>query len=433
MSSKVIMNLKYTAPHPPKCLQGRSRAEYLARRKFYDMTSEYNYFSYTLSDKKVVKNKDAEHYFTREGTNTGLFNTKGPLTQEQVKELKEKLAKTESIIWHGFISFEEDLTNCMDTQEKAIKFLNQTFNTFLDRTHLRKDNICLYASLHEDTDHRHIHFAFFENEPKRRDKNGVLGYTKKGLIDAKAFDNYLVSANMHLSEHAEEYYTSRDRAIDELNVVRKTQNSWKRDRKLNKEIKELLEKLPKSGRLQYKSPNMAQYREDIDRVADMIIQGNKDVSSAHHSMLKQFARIEQELLELVKDNKLAYSDGVRLDKEEIKKLGEELPLKYVNLDNVDYLDKLKYDYKARVGSVVLGMCKDLRWRDIKQKRRASVNNKTYKIDAKYRRRRRESVIQEVRKILGALDKREQANFALTVQEIEKQQEIEKMRSSNNAG
>ena len=70
-------------------------------------------------------------------------------------------------------------------------------------------------------------------------------------------------------------------------------------------------------------------------------------------------RIDQEVLELVKDNKLAYSDGARLNKSEIAQFGDELPMKFVNLDNVDYLDNLMKDYKARVGNVILGMCKDL--------------------------------------------------------------------------
>ena len=98
MATKVIMNLKYTAPTPPKNLQGNKRSEYIARRNFYNLTSDYNYFTYTLNDKKVVKNKDAEHYFTREGTNSGLFDLKGVLSPQQIEELKKKLANTQSII-----------------------------------------------------------------------------------------------------------------------------------------------------------------------------------------------------------------------------------------------------------------------------------------------------------------------------------------------
>lgn len=430
MATKVIMNLKYTAPTPPKNLQGNKRSEYIARRNFYNLTSDYNYFTYTLNDKKVVKNKDAEHYFTREGTNSGLFDLKGVLSPQQIEELKKKLANTQSIIWHGFISFDESLTEHFSSQENAIKFLNQTFGAFIERTHLKKDNICLYASLHEDTDHRHIHFAFFEEEPKRRDKNGVLGYTKKGLIDARAFDNYLVSADMHLSEHADEYYKARDKALDELKIIRRTQTTKKRNVKLNREIKSLLEKLPKRGRLRYNSPNMAPYRDEIDRVADLIIQGNKGVSTAHGTMLKQFARIDQEVLELVKDNKLAYSDGARLNKSEIAQFGDELPMKFVNLDNVDYLDNLMKDYKARVGNVILGMCKDLMKKDFKRKRRASNFDGLMKVMAKDNRRRRESIIKETCKILASLDKKAQGDFSMSVKDIEKQQEMEKRLGSN---
>ncbi len=429
MGAKVIMNLKYTAPTPPKNLKGNKRSEYIARRNFYNLTSDYNYFSYTLNDKKVVKNKDAEHYFTREGTNTGLFDLKGVLDPQQTKEIKDKLANTQSIIWHGFISFDESLTEHFSSQENAIKFLNQTFGVFIERTHLKKDNICLYASLHEDTDHRHIHFAFFEEEPKRRDKNGELGYTKKGIISARAFDNYLVSADMHLSEHADEYYKARDKALDELKVIRKTQRTPLRNIKLHREIKNLLEKLPKRGKLWYNTANVAPYRDDIDRIADLIIQGNKDVSTAHFSTLKQFARIEKEILELVKDNKLAYSDGVRLNKKEIAELGEELPIKYVNLDNVDYLAKLKQDYKARVGNVVLGMCKDLIRKDFKRKRRAYNFGNFLKVFAKENRGRRESIIKETCKILASVDKTAQVDFMMSVKEIEKQQEIERNGSN----
>ena len=136
-----------------------------------------------------------------------------------------------------------------------------------------------------------------------------------------------------------------------------------------------------------------------------------------------------EILELVKDNKLAYSDGVRLNKKEIAELGEELPIKYVNLDNVDYLAKLKQDYKARVGNVVLGMCKDLIRKDFKRKRRAYNFGNFLKVFAKENRGRRESIIKETCKILASVDKTAQVDFMMSVKEIEKQQEIERNGSN----
>ena len=361
---KVLFNIGFTLPTPPANLRGQKRVDYLARRKFYNLTADYNYFTYSLNDKKVVKNKDAEDYFTRSGTNAGLFDMNGALDKEQVSELKKNIAETNSIIWHGFISFDEETSVGFNSQENAVKFLNQTFNAFIDRTSLKRDNICLFASLHDDTDHRHIHFAFFEKEPRRRDKNGALCYTKRGTVDSKAIDNYLVSANMHIDEHAAEYYSARDAAMSSLKTARhNVATGINRNQKLNLELNRLIAALPKEGRLQYNADNMLALRPQIDRVADLLISSEPKASRAHNDMLKVLAGVEKNVIQLVKDNKLAYFDDKRMNKEQIEKVMQgdsEMNLKYVNLKNVDYFERLKADYQARIGNVVLCLCKDLK-------------------------------------------------------------------------
>ena len=214
---KAIFNIGYTTATPPASYTGERRADYIAERNFYNLTADYNYFTYTLNGQKVSKNANAEHYFTREGTNTGLFNMDGAIDEEKKNELKARLKDTESTIWHGFISFDDETSRGFTNQENCVKFMRQTFGSFLERAGFKKSNIELYCSLHEDTEHRHIHFAFFEREPLRLDKNGNLGFTRRGKISPVAIDNYLVSANMHLSEHGAEYYTARDKAISGSN------------------------------------------------------------------------------------------------------------------------------------------------------------------------------------------------------------------------
>ena len=171
------------------------------------------------------------------------------------------------------ISFDDDTSKGFETQKSAIKFLNQTFGAFIDRTQLNRKNICVFASLHKDTDHRHIHFAFFEKEPNHRYKDGTVDYTRRGKISQKAIDNYLVSANMHLSEHGEEYYSARDRALDRLNELRREGFGRRAQREVRAAVTALAAELPVKGRLQYRAKNMEEYRERIDRVADLIIQG----------------------------------------------------------------------------------------------------------------------------------------------------------------
>lgn len=425
---KAFFNIGFTLPQPPSNLRGQSRADYIARRKFYDLTSEYNYFSYTLNGKKVVKNKDAEQYYTRGGTNGGLFDMRGALSEEQVQEMKSQLKTTRSIIWHGVISFDDDTSKGFETQESAIKFLNQTFGAFIDRTQLNRKNICVFASLHKDTDHRHIHFAFFEKEPNHRYKDGTVDYTRRGKISQKAIDNYLVSANMHLSEHGEEYYSARDRALDRLNELRREGFGRRAQREVRAAVTALAAELPGKGRLQYRAKNMEEYRERIDRVADLIIQSDPAAKKNHIAMMKEFARVRAEVETLARDNKLGYINGRRMDKAQIDAVmagAQTMPLQYIDLNNVDYFDRLKDDYKARVGNVILGICKELR-RDIYfDRRRAYYKVCSQKMKARNFRRRRENLLMQVARALSFIDRKEQANFIKSVQEIEREQEMQR--------
>ena len=301
---KAFFNIGFTLPQPPSNLRGQSRADYIARRKFYDMTAEYNYFSYTLNGKKVVKNKDAEQYYTRGGAG-GLFNLKGTISEDEVREIKAQLKESRSIIWHGIISFDDDTSKGFETQENAVKFLNQTFNAFIDRTQLNRNNICVYASLHKDTDHRHIHFAFFEKEPLHQYKDGTIDYTRRGTISQRAIDNYLVSANMHLSEHGDEYYSARDRALDRLKELRRQGFDKRAQREVRTALTALALNLPEKGRLQYNSKNMEQYRPMIDRVVDLVVQSDPEAKTNHIAMMKEFARVQDEVRTLAQDNSCA--------------------------------------------------------------------------------------------------------------------------------
>lgn len=427
---KALFNIAYTLPSAPSYMKGNARAEYQARRSFYDLTAQYNFFSYVLNGKKIARNANAEEYYTRGGTNGGLFNLDGAMSEGQVAEMKKRLESSKSVIWHGFISFDEETSRGFQTQENAVKFMRQTFGSFLERTHLNPKNIELYAALHLDKEHHHhIHFAFFEREPKHRDKNGVLGYTHRGKFDARAIDNYLVSANMHLSENGYEYYTARDRAMSRLREARKEIGNSVKNADLRLALSDLRSKLPKEGRLQYNAAQMKELRPDIDRVAELLIASDPAANAAHKEMLVQLARVKEEVIELVKDNKLAYSDDRRMSKQELAAAmsgDSSMSLKFVDLKNVDYFERLQADYRARVGNVVLGVCKDLSRNDYQDRcRKHNINDRSMKINAKHRWRRRESLLQNVVRILAEVDKQQPANFIKTVQEIEREQEMER--------
>lgn len=430
---KALFNITYTAAEPPRNYTGNNRAAYIAERKFYTLTAKYNFFSYILNNKKVCRNATAEDYFTRGGTNTGLFNMDGAIDESKKKELKKALKNTKSIIWHGFISFDEETSRGFCDLTSACKFMRRTFGAFLEEAGFRKDNIELYCALHEDTDNRHIHFAFFEKEPKRLDKNGVVGYTRRGKIPRRALDNYLVSANMHLSEHADEYYTARDRAFYELRQIREARARTGRFVSTNRtdemlliqDFNRLIAKLPKEGRLQYNSANMAELRPEIDALALKLIKSNPQALEAHMDVLRQLARVERETSDIAREGKLGYINGRRISAEEMSRLmgGETrnalMPVEYVDPQGTDYFRRLKADYDARLGNVVLNMCKDmLRVRGTSVVRKAYVNDARRKCEAKYKRRRRGDLMILMQRALNEVCEAESANFIKSVKQIE---------------
>lgn len=432
---KAVFNIGFTLATPPASCTGNCRAEYIAERNFYNLTADYNYFTYTLNGQKVSKNANAENYFTREGTNTGLFNMDGAIDEEEKTELKARLKETKSTIWHGFISFDDDTSRGFTNQENCVKFMRQTFGGFLEQAGFKKSNIELYCSLHEDTQHRHIHFAFFEKEPLRLDKYGNLGFTRRGKVSAVAIDNYLVSANMHLSEHSSEYYTARDKAIAEMHRIRETKGrtgfidgrASTASLLLNYELTKLTTKLPGNGRLQYNSKVIAQLRPEIDRVAELLIHSDNRVALAHEEMLRNLARIEKEVTSLAADGKLGYINGKRMSAADISAVmgggslrNKTLTLNYLDMQNVDYFDRLQNDYKARIGNVVLGMCKDILHSGTHEHKRIGyTNNKHRKIEAKFRRRHRSELICAARRAISAVCYQESANFLKTVQQHER--------------
>ena len=419
---KALFNITYTTPNPPKNYTGQRRAEYIAERNFYNLSADYNYFSYVLNGEKVEKNKDAEGYFTRTGS--GLFGFDGEYSKEQIAALKERLKNTQSVIWHGFISFDQLTSMGFTSMEQAEKFIRQTFGAFLEKTHLKKNNVELFAALHTDhPHHNHIHFAFFEKEPKHRDKNGILGYTKKGTISQNAIDNYMVSANLYLDEHASEYYSARDEAMDNLKDVRAdVAKGIRRDMRLNMAIDHLIANLPKNGRLQYNSENMAALRPEIDNIAKMLINSDVRTKESHLAVLKQFARIEQSIQDLVKENKMVYVDDRRLSKDEIKAIekneGQDMT-KSIDISNIDYLPKIKQDYNARLGNIVLGLCKEIMKGDYKERKsKAKANAGRAKLASRRQHEWRGHLLQNALTSIVMQDERLQMNFLKSVQQIE---------------
>jgi hypothetical protein len=438
--SKLVFNISFTAKTPPAQLSGIARAKYEQERRFFNMTAEYNYFSYVLDGKKVEKNKDAEKYFTRtnenaDPENTGLFGFNGRLSPEDVAALKRKLTASGSIIWHGFLSFDEETSKGFTSQEQAVAFLTQSFGSFLDRTHLHRDNIELYAALHTDTDNRHIHFAFFEREPHRNSK-GELVYTQRGAFTHEAIDDYLVSANMYLSDNLFDYYAARDMAMEKLKAYRAA-GSPAQPQAVAAMVRDVAAKLPKTGRLGYNSANMTALRPEIDTLSLALIASRPETAAAHAEVMRQLALREWEAFNIARENRVAYLQGKRLSPEQQLALmglvdGDDLtntplPLELVDektldVGGIDYIRRLREDYRARIGNQAISFARaelkaQYHGAASKSKR---VNDKSRKIVARKDRLRRSRAFAALYGALGTVQRGICADFARKLHEAERE-------------
>ena len=105
-------------------------------------------------------------------------------SKQEVKEMKKRVQSGEKNIWHGFISFNKENSEKIDTPEKCIDLLKRTFNEFFKDAGFDKDNIDLMCALHLDKiEHLHIHYVFWERSPKIKNKRAAgYRYRAKGKI-----------------------------------------------------------------------------------------------------------------------------------------------------------------------------------------------------------------------------------------------------------
>lgn len=436
---RIVFNLNFTASQPPKNLTPERKAEYIARRKFYNLTAEYNYFTYTLADKKVGENATAADYFTK---STGLFNQHGKIDGEQFEKLKEQLRDTESIIWHGVFSFDAETSAQFETDDAAIEFLRQNFGALIDRTSLDKENIELYASLHKDTDNRHIHFAFFEREPKHLDAKGNKCYTKKGNFGKGALTDFLIASNLKLSkENSNAFWQARNATMERLKLLR---GNGKYENEVKKKLCALANDLPKTGRLQYKSENMAELRPRIDEITELVLHSDKAAYEQHKQVLQTISARERDARQICLANSFAIIDGQKVKAEKLKiaegfyyvdaKTGEKKPLTVDDKawGKLTVIEDLRKDYYARLGNKIIGMAFDIRKAEKaaakKRGRGSEYNDKQYKAQ---RRASRTSITRTVRRGIRQIPMehaRESNEYFYRLKEIEREQEIEKQNA-----
>ena len=418
----------YTPYEMPKGASADEIAKHAGERAFYDMTGADNIFKYITTEGKRTGKFTALEYLQK---NTGVFNDKGMIPQEQVDEMKARLKKNKGHIWHGFISINEEQSHKIDTPEKCIELIKRTFPKFLSDAKFHKDNADLMCALHLDRPHHlHIHFVFWEKEPKYKGKDGTLRFRRHGKIDKKSIDNMFVRLGLYLSDNKDKVYKSRDKAIAELKELLGVRAVMAGDEQIKKEIISLAKDLPKTGRITYGSKDMEKYRSRIDRIVRLLLGSDVKAMKADRRFYRAVEEREIEVKNIC-GKPTAYSNKNVTAQEmesDLPKYGNKIDEK-----NIRVIEDLKADYKRRQGNLVLNLCKFIKPEYFERKRKYRPNDNRLKRSLGMSRRKIDRACKKFFRSFGQESELLERDFTHRLQEIEEEIERERKKNQSSSG
>ena len=418
----------YTPYEMPKGASADEIAKHAGERAFYDMTGADNIFKYITTEGKRTGKFTALEYLQK---NTGVFNDKGMIPQEQVDEMKARLKKNKGHIWHGFISINEEQSHKIDTPEKCIELIKRTFPKFLSDAKFHKDNADLMCALHLDRPHHlHIHFVFWEKEPKYKGKDGTLRFRRHGKIDKKSIDNMFVRLGLYLSDNKDKVYKSRDKAIAELKELLGVRAVMAGDEQIKKEIISLAKDLPKTGRITYGSKDMEKYRSRIDRIVRLLLGSDVKAMKADRRFYRAVEEREIEVKNIC-GKPTAYSNKNVTAQEmesDLPKYGNKIDEK-----NIRVIEDLKADYKRRQGNLVLNLCKFIKPEYFERKRKYRPNDNRLKRSLGMSRRKIDRACKKFFRSFGQESELLERDFTHRLREIEEEIERERKKKQSSSG
>lgn len=362
------------------------------------MTGEKNVFDYITTEGKRTGKRTALEYLQK---NTGVFNDKGMIPQEQVDEMKTRLKENEGNIWHGFISLNAAESPKIDTPEKCIELIKRTFPSFLKDAKFRPDNVDLMCALHLDRPHHlHIHFEFWEKEPIYKNaQTGKTGYRRRGRIDKKSIDGMLVRLGLFLSDKKEILYKTRDEAIRNLRELLGAKAFVCKPDDVKKEILALARDLPKEGRITYGSKDMEPFRDRVDKIVQMLLATDARARRANRRFYRALAGREREI-----------KSHSQIDEK-----------------NIQVFDEIRADYRRRQGNLVLKLAKFIKPEYYENTRKRKANDNKLKRSLGISRRNTGRAIKKFLSSFGQESEYIERDFYHRLQEIEEEMERERKK------
>lgn len=312
------------------------------KRNYYSSNKYSDYLKYIATGIQDLQKLDFVEYSNNNSKSSGIFNQNGKMTSKEIADVRKSLRDTQSVIWSGVITFEEQFgLKWCNNFEQAYNLVKSELPKYFKRAGLNPNNIEWFAGLHENTDNRHIHLIFFEKEPLRiKGKKKIFSI---GKVSTKAMDFF--KANLELA--ATDF---RAREIRVRTNLTKSFNEEINDvsgLKIKSMLLGLANQFPESGHLYYNSENMQNLKSQVDNITTYIIKHNPNI-------------------QLYKE----YFDELVKEKDELansycKRNGYNKPTESVG-------DKMMNDVYRRLGNIVIESARELK---LKENERQKLNAK----------------------------------------------------------
>lgn len=183
----------------------------------------FNYFSNVK--KRVVNMFDyySGNIIKKEKVNLVLENGKYA-TENEIKKRKKQYLKyiKNANLYQGIISFNnEDIDGSIELRELEKKIATEIIPKFLKKVgFVDVKKMSYQIALHCNTDNYHFHISFIEKCPNFENKNGTIGYRRKGMFTEKEI-NYIKNEIVNMIFRHKEFTPLIKSANEEIEELKK--------------------------------------------------------------------------------------------------------------------------------------------------------------------------------------------------------------------
>lgn len=279
------------------------------KRLFYSSGQKDDYLAYVDKGIKSTKAIDYIDYADNEEKSSGIFNVNGLLSKEGKKRLRERLRVTDSCIWDMVVSFTEEYGDKNLTDyEQARKLLSATLPKFFKAAGFKPENITWYAGLHTNTDNRHIHISFFENEPMRFYRKENRYQYRHGKIRLQDLEMFKMDIEKYFLQPVESVKRVRKLLTDEARTVTDNRYDLSCSKDLKRLLRKLYEEIPYEGKIAYESENMLHCKDTVNSIVSFILT-NGENRFAYKELTCAIAQRDKQLLDLCQKHKIQNSES----------------------------------------------------------------------------------------------------------------------------